>query len=70
MVKEMAKILLIQEEGTTSLSALKLRFWENIPHQGFAAASQEGRLRDERQALSEAIRRNEEMLAGAKSQRT
>ena len=41
---------------------------ENISHQGFAAASQEGRLRDERQALAEMIRRNEEMLARARSQ--
>jgi hypothetical protein len=40
----------------------------NISHQGFAAASQEGRLRDERQALAETIRRNEEMLARARSQ--
>ena len=41
---------------------------ENISHQGFAAASREGRLRDERQALAETIRRNEEMLARARSQ--
>ena len=41
---------------------------ENISHQGFAAASEEGRLRDERQALAETIRRNEEMLARARSQ--
>jgi hypothetical protein len=41
---------------------------ENISHQGFAAASQEGRLRDERQALAETIQRNEKMLARARSQ--
>jgi hypothetical protein len=41
---------------------------ENISHQGFAAASQEGRLRDEKQALAETIRKNEVMLAAAKSQ--
>lgn len=41
---------------------------ENISHQGFAAASQEARLRDEKQALAETIRRNEEMLARARSQ--
>ena len=41
---------------------------ENISHEGFAAASQEGRLRDEREALAETIRRNEEMLARATSQ--
>jgi hypothetical protein len=41
---------------------------ENISHQGFAAASQEGRFRDEKEALAETIRRNEEMLARARSQ--
>jgi hypothetical protein len=41
---------------------------EDISHQGFAAASQEGRLRDEKQALAETIRRNEEMLERARSQ--
>jgi hypothetical protein len=41
---------------------------ENISHQGFAAASQEGRLRDERQVLAETIQRNEETLAMARSQ--
>ena len=41
---------------------------EDISRQGFAAASQEGRLRDEKHALAETILRNEEMLAAAKSQ--
>jgi hypothetical protein len=50
------------------IERLETELQENISHQGFAAASQGGRLRDEKQALADSIRRNEEMLAAATSQ--
>jgi hypothetical protein len=40
---------------------------QNIPQQGFQAASTEGRYRDEKAALAASIRENKELLAGVMS---
>jgi hypothetical protein len=42
---------------------------QNIPHQGFTAVSTRGRYGDEKAVLADSIRKNREMLAGARTHR-
>jgi hypothetical protein len=55
------------KERYTAIERLEAELMQNIPQQGFKAASTEGRYRDEKNALADSIRIAEEMLAGAKS---
>ena len=67
-IEELEAEIARDKKRYSEIERIEAEMPENISHQGFAAASQEGRLRDERQALAETIRRNEEMLARARSQ--
>jgi len=58
----------IDKERYKELERLEAELMENIPQQGFKAASTEGRYRDEMESLANSIRKAEEMLAGAKNQ--
>jgi hypothetical protein len=50
----------------SEIERLERELLANIPHQGFAAASQEGRLRDEKQALAETILQERRNAGGGK----
>lgn len=57
------------EQRFRELERLEEELLNNIPTQGFRAASTEGRYRDEKSALESSIREAKEMLAGLRSQR-
>ena len=67
-IEELQSEIARNKKRYSEIERIEGEILENISHEGFAAASQEGRLRDEKQALAETIRRNEEMLAAARSQ--
>jgi hypothetical protein len=67
-IEELQSEIARDKKRYSEIERIEGEILENISHEGFAAASQEGRLRDEREALAETIRRNEEMLARATSQ--
>ena len=58
----------IDKQRYRELERLETELMENIPQQGFKAASTEGRYRHEMKSLADSIRKAEEMLAGAKNQ--
>jgi hypothetical protein len=67
-IEELQSEIARDKKRYSEIERIEGEILEDISHQGFAAASQEGRLRDEKQALAETIRRNEEMLERARSQ--
>jgi hypothetical protein len=67
-IEELRSEIARDKKRYSEIERIEGEILEDISHQGFAAASQEGRLRDEKQALAETIRRNEEMLERARSQ--
>jgi hypothetical protein len=58
----------IDKQRYRELERLEVELMENIPQQGFKAASTEGRYRDEMESLADSICKAEEMLAGSKNQ--
>jgi hypothetical protein len=57
-----------RDEGRfREIERLEAELVQNIPQQGFRAASTGGQYRDEKESLANSIRIAEEMLAGAKS---
>jgi len=55
------------EQRYLEIERLEDELMQNIPQQGFQAASTEGRYRDEKAALAASIRENKELLAGVMS---
>ncbi|WP_263419610.1 hypothetical protein [Terriglobus albidus] len=56
------------EERYREVERLEAELMQNIGLKGFKAASTEGRYRDEKEALTSAIREKREMLAGMETQ--
>ena len=67
-IQELEEQIARDEQRYREIERLEDELMQNIPQQGFKAASTEGRYRGEKAALAESIRRNRVMLAGAKSQ--
>lgn len=57
------------EQRFREVERLEEELLNNIPTQGFRAASTEGHYRDEKGALSSSILKAKEMLAGLRTQR-
>jgi hypothetical protein len=68
-IEELEAEIARDKKRLSEIERLERELLANIPHQGFAAASQERRLRDEKESLADSIRRAEKMLVDEKSRR-
>jgi hypothetical protein len=67
-IQELEAQIARDEQRYREIERLEDELLQNIPTQGFRAASTGGRYRDEKAALADSIRESREMLAGARTQ--